>query len=48
MRCEMCGCSNTKDNPVTKGPDPFQQEINDDDSEVWECESCRSDLADDI
>ena len=48
MKCEDCGCSNTKENPVTKGPDPFNDEINDDDTEVWECENCRSESALDI
>ena len=43
MKCIVCCCSNTEDNPVTKAPDPFQSEINDDDTEVWECRQCRDD-----
>ena len=48
MICCQCGCSNTEKNPVTKEPDPYQQEINDDETEVWECASCREDSAMDI
>jgi len=48
MKCILCECSNTKENPVTKAPDPFQEEINGDNIEVWECDKCRRDLADDI
>ena len=48
MKCIVCGCSNTKENPVTKEPDLYQSEINGDDTEVWECEACRQDSAMDI
>ena len=48
MKCISCGCSNTEKNPVTKGPDPYAYEINDDDTEVWECDRCREDSAMDI
>ena len=48
MKCYSCGCSNTKENPVTKAPDPYQSEINDDETEVWECENCRDESAQDI
>lgn len=48
MKCQSCGCSNTKENPVTKGPDPYASEIDDDETEVWECDNCRSDSAMDI
>ena len=48
MKCCVCDCSNTKENPVTKGPDPYQSEINGDETEVWECENCRDDSAMDI
>ena len=41
MRCIICGCSDSEKNPVTKAPDPYDEEINDDDTEVWECENCR-------
>jgi len=40
MKCIICGCSTTKDNPVTKGADPFNSEICDDETE--------EDRADDI
>jgi hypothetical protein len=48
MKCSHCGCENTEEYPVTKGPDPFQWEINDDKTEVWECRSCRHESAMDI
>lgn len=48
MKCYNCGCSNTKENPVTKGPDPYAEEINDDDTEVWECDLCRDDSTGDV
>lgn len=41
MKCEECGCSNTKENPVYKAPDPYAEEINDDSTEVWKCDKCR-------
>ena len=48
MKCFRCGCKNTKENPVTKGPDPYQSEINNDNTEIWECEKCREDSAGEI
>ncbi len=48
MKCSNCGCEDTKDNSVTFGPDPYQSDINDDDTEVWECENCRYESAMDI
>lgn len=48
MKCIRCGCSNTKENPVTRGPDPFLSEVHDDEKEVWECQSCREKSADAI
>lgn len=48
MKCIKCGCSNTKENPVYKARDPYQAEINDDDTEVWECENCRQESTDSI
>ncbi len=48
MKCCSCGCSSTKENPVTKDSDPYQSEINDDETEVWECANCRDDSAMDI
>ena len=48
MKCEHCGRSDTKENPVTKGPDPFAYEIHDDETEIWECDNCREESAMDI
>lgn len=48
MKCTRCSCSNTKENPVTKAPDPYASEIHDDDTDVWECASCREQSALDI
>ena len=48
MKCSNCGCSNTKENPVYKDEDPYQAEINDDHTEIWECMECRDDSAGDI
>ena len=48
MKCSICGCNDTEENPVTKGPDPYNNDINDDDTPVWECSSCRQDRAGDI
>ena len=43
---ECDGCHEVK--PCTLGPDPFAQEIHDDDTEVWLCEKCYQDRKDDI
>ncbi len=48
MKCSNCGCKNTKENPVTKETDPYQSDIYDDDTEVWECAECRYELGGDI
>ncbi len=48
MKCVICGCSNTKENQVIKAPDPYQLEMNDDETELWECEQCREDSEGDI
>ena len=48
MKCISCECSDTKENPVTLGPDPYADEIHDDNTEVWECENCREDSRMDI
>lgn len=45
MKCGSCGRNSTKENPVVKGPDPYQSEINDDETEVWECMECREESA---
>ena len=47
-KCFRCGrimSENDKDNPVTYGPDPFNSDINNDETEVWECRNCRIDSA---
>ena len=48
MKCVLCGCSTTKENPVYKDPDPYNSEINNDDTEVWECQDCRKESERDI
>lgn len=48
MKCISCGRSNTKNNPVIKDSDPYASEINDDETEVWECIECRQESANDI
>ena len=48
MKCKICGCSNTEENPVTKDSDPYQEDVNNDNTEVWECANCREDSAGDI
>ena len=48
MKCIVCGCSNSVENPVTKDPDPYQSEIYDDNTDVWECVKCRQELRDEI
>lgn len=47
-QCCACGEFGTPENPVTFGPDPYYQEIHEDDSPVWECERCRQESADEI
>ncbi len=42
--CENCASTVN----VTCGPDPYQLEINDDDTDVWLCANCRQELADGI
>lgn len=48
MKCIICERSSTKGNPVIKAPDPYNSEINDDETEVWECLECREESALDI
>lgn len=42
--CERCGSTYR----VTFEPDPYQHDINGDDTPVWECARCRSESAADI
>ena len=48
MKCVICGKSNTKENLVTKDPDPYNEEINGDSTEVWECAHCRQESSGDV
>jgi hypothetical protein len=32
-KCQICGCESSEDNQVTSGPDPYEKEINGDDTE---------------
>ena len=43
-QCECCGSTIN----VTFSPDPYEQEINGDDTDVWECEACLRRNAEDI
>lgn len=42
--CENCGSTIE----VTYGPNPYALEINDDDTDVWLCDTCRQELTDSI
>lgn len=44
-RCESC---NRLKDDVTYGPNPYQQEINDDPTPCWMCGDCRFESAMDI
>lgn len=44
---ECYRCNEMRDD-CTFAPDPFNSDINDDETEVWECPSCREDSAGDI
>lgn len=46
--CHKCGAESTPENPITWGPDPFAEEIDGDDTPIWECKNCRDESADDI
>ena len=48
MKCEHCGCKNTKENPVTKGYNPYSHELDDDNKKYWLCEKCLQELINDI
>ena len=48
MKCIDCGCEDSEKNPVTLGPDPYAEEINGDNTEVWECQRCRDSSLEDI
>jgi hypothetical protein len=41
-----CHCGTTKN--VSFGPDPYNSDVNNDDTPVWECENCRYESAQDI
>ena len=44
VKCESCG----KTRDLQYGPDPYQSEINDDDTPVWLCGECKQEHCDDI
>lgn len=46
--CKLCEIHPECNGVVTLGPDPFQQEINDDHTEVWMCAGERYESAMDI
>lgn len=46
-KCSKKYCE-TPDSPVSFAPDPFQSEINGDDTPIWECERCRYESSRDI
>jgi len=41
-----CVCGTTEN--LEYGPDPYAEDVNGDDTAVWECFSCRQQSADDI
>lgn len=43
-KCPRCG--EVKD--LWYGPDPYQSDINDDDTPVWQCDDCAYESAQDI
>ena len=49
-KCEDCDhwATDVDENPVTFGPDPFNDEINDDQTPFWMCENCRYESGMDI
>jgi hypothetical protein len=47
-RCSSCNRLGTEQRTLIEGPDPYQSEINDDDSVVLLCEGCHRESCDDI
>jgi hypothetical protein len=45
-KCQNEFCDSKSE--VTFAPDPFDEEINGNDTPVWECQDCREQSADDI
>ncbi len=41
MKCSVCGCEDSKGNPVTLEPDPYASEIKGNETPIWECKRCR-------
>jgi hypothetical protein len=39
--CKKCGNLGTSKNPVTYAPDPYESEINCNDTPLWMCKNCR-------
>lgn len=49
VQCVRCKeYFNSSDPDIKFAPDPYQAEINNNDTPVWECEHCREDSAGDI
>ena len=48
MKCIHCGVSNSVENPVTFDVNPFEEEVNHNNSKDWECDKCREQSAQDI
>ena len=46
--CEICGRKDSAKHPVRTGPDPYDEEINDDDSDRDLCDDCYNDRQGDI
>lgn len=47
-QCENCELFGTEENPVTYAPNPYTQEMDDDDTCYWMCADCRYESASDI
>ena len=43
---ECCICGTTEN--LEYGPDPYAQDVNEDDTPVWECGNCRYESVQDI
>ena len=46
-KCAACGRM-FGEGEISFAPDPYNQEINDDDTNVWECSDCREESRGDI
>lgn len=39
-KCYLCKCQDSKDNPVTWDVDPYDDDVNGDDTKHWICGEC--------